>query len=95
MFILRIEHPVPAFDAWKQAFDADPLERERSGVRRYRILRDVHDPNHVLVDLEFDDWDAAEAMRSALEGLWRRVQPEGLIGHQRARVVEAVEAVEY
>ena len=24
--ILRIEHPVPDYDAWKHAFDADPIE---------------------------------------------------------------------
>jgi len=34
MHILRIEHPVPNFDAWKKAFDSDPLGREQSGVRR-------------------------------------------------------------
>ena len=59
MPILRIEHPVPDFDAWKQAFDSDPLDRKRSGVRRYRILRSLDDPNYAIVDLEFDDADDA------------------------------------
>ena len=27
--ILRIEHTVPDFDAWKKAFDSDPLGREK------------------------------------------------------------------
>ena len=31
MYILRIEHPVPDYDAWKAAFDSDPIGRERSG----------------------------------------------------------------
>ena len=31
MSILRIEHPVPDYAAWKEAFDADPVGRERSG----------------------------------------------------------------
>jgi hypothetical protein len=39
MYILRIEHPVPDYDTWKASFDSDPIGRERSGVRRYRILR--------------------------------------------------------
>jgi hypothetical protein len=30
MHILRIEHPVPDYDAWKQAFDSDPLNRPRT-----------------------------------------------------------------
>jgi len=38
MTILRIEHPIPDFDAWKKAFDSDPVGREKSGVRRYQIL---------------------------------------------------------
>lgn len=54
MPILRIEHQVPDFAGWKQAFDSDPAGRERSGVRRYAILRAVDDPNYVLIDLEFD-----------------------------------------
>ena len=39
MHVLRVEHSVPDYDRWKQAFDDDPIGRERAGVRRYRILR--------------------------------------------------------
>jgi hypothetical protein len=46
MPIVRIEHPVPDFEGWKQAFDSDPVGRGRSGVRRYAILRPVDDPNY-------------------------------------------------
>lgn len=95
MHILRIEHPVPDFDAWKQAFDSDPLERQRSGVLRYRVLRPLDDPNYVTVDLEFDSPDPAEAMRDSLRELWRRIEAEGLIGSQQAQVLEVVEAKEY
>ncbi len=95
MPILRIEHAVPNFDAWKEAFDSDPLGREQSGVRRYRVLRPVDDPNYVMVDLEFDSPSEAEAVRAALLNLWRRVEMEGLIGSPQARIVDAVEAREY
>ncbi|HYU40416.1 MAG TPA: hypothetical protein VEM59_11340 [Acidimicrobiia bacterium] len=64
MPILRIEHPVADFDAWKRAFDSDPLGREQAGVRRYSVLRPVGDPNYVLVDLEFDS--SSEASPCAL-----------------------------
>ena len=46
MYILRIEHPVPNFDGWKKAFDSDPVGREKSGVRRYQILRPTDDANY-------------------------------------------------
>lgn len=44
MYILPIEHPVPDFANWKQAFERDPVGRERSGVWHYRISRAIDDP---------------------------------------------------
>ena len=94
MYILRIEHPVPDFNGWKKAFDSDPVGRKKSGVRRYRILRPLDNANYVMIDLEFDSLNEAEAVRAALQGLWRRVQ--GQIMHDpRVRIVEAVESKEY
>ena len=95
MSILRIEHPVRDFEAWKETFDSDPVGREQSGVRRYRVLRPIDDPNYVMVDLEFDSSSEAEAFGAALRGLWRRVEAEGLISSPRARIVEVVEGKEY
>src|SRR5437763_7035782 len=74
MPILRIEHPVPNFEGWKKAFDSDPAGRERSGVRRYQILRLVDDPNYVLIDLEFDTTSEAEALLAAMRQVWSRVE---------------------
>ena len=95
MPVLQIEHSVRDFDAWKAAFDSDPIGREKGGVRRYRIVRPVDDPNYVAVDLEFDSAGEAEAFRASLRDLWRRVEAEGLIESPRARIVEAVESKEY
>jgi hypothetical protein len=64
--ILQIEHQIRDFDAWKEAFDCDPVGREQGGVRRYRVLRPVVDPNYVMVDLEFDSPSETEAFRAAL-----------------------------
>jgi hypothetical protein len=35
MYVPHIEHPVPNFNGWKQAFDSDPVGRVKMGVRRY------------------------------------------------------------
>ncbi|HYU56549.1 MAG TPA: hypothetical protein VEO00_00680 [Actinomycetota bacterium] len=94
MSVLRIEHPVRDFEAWKQAFDRDPVGRERSGVRRYRVLRPVDDPNYVLVDLEFDTAREAEALLTAMRAVWDRVQGT-IMSEPQARIVEAVETGEY
>jgi ribosomal protein L35AE/L33A len=94
MTVLRIEHPVPDYEAWKQAFDADPVGRERSGVRRYRILRATDDPNYVMIDLEFDTADEAEGLLASMRVIWDRVQ-DTLMSDPRARIVEPVENTEY
>ena len=94
MYVLRIEHPVPDFAGWKKAFDGDPIGRERSGVRRYRVSRPIDDEKYVLVDLEFDTSAQAEALLAALRAVWDRVEGK-VITSPRARVVEAVETREY
>ncbi|HSD85710.1 MAG TPA: hypothetical protein VLG46_17740, partial [Anaerolineae bacterium] len=88
--MLRIEHPVPNFEGWKQAFDSDPVGREKSGVRRYQILRAVDDPNFVMIDLEFDTVQQAEALLAAMRVVWGRVAGTIMLNPQ-ARIVEVTE----
>ena len=94
MVILNIDHKVADFDGWKRsAFDADPIGRAKAGVRSHRVLRAVDDPNHVMVELEFDTMPEAEAMQDALRDLWRN--PLASIGSPTARIVEVVETKDY
>ena len=97
MTIVQIEHPITNWDSWKAAFDSDPVRRQESGVRRYRIVRPLDDPNYIAVDLEFDDASAAEAFRGSLETMWRSPHAASLLGgaSPRARLVETVESQEY
>jgi hypothetical protein len=110
MYILRIEHPVPDYDAWKAAFDSDPIGRERSGVRRYRIMRPTDDPSHVMLELEFDRLSEAEAVKVALgdvefdssseaeavrAALKDPASPPEVTHGLRVRIVEVVESKEY
>jgi hypothetical protein len=94
MFVLQIEHPVPNFDGWKQAFDSDPIGRQRSGVRRYTILRPIDDPKYAIVELEFDSLGEAEAVLSALHNLWSDVEGTVMLNPQY-RIVETVDIKEY
>lgn len=94
MYILRIEHPVPGYDSWKKAFDSDPVDRERSGVRRYQILRPIDDPNYVMIDLEFETASKAEALLAAMRVVWGRVEGT-IMTSPRSQIVEAVEIKEY
>jgi hypothetical protein len=94
MYMLRIEHPITSYDGWKRVFDSDPVDREKSGVRRYRVLRPVDDPNYVMIDLEFDKADQAEALLAALRDVWARVEGT-VVMSPRSRIVEAVESREF
>jgi ribosomal protein L35AE/L33A len=94
MIVLQIEHLVPDYNGWKKAFDSDPVNRERSGVKRYRIFRQVNNPNFVILELEFDSLVEAESLSGALQKLWKQVEGKVMISPQ-ARIVEIVESKEY
>ena len=93
---LQIEHAISDFKVWKQAFDADPVRREESGVRRYRVFRPLDDPRYVQIDLDFDSLREAEDFRAALRDLWGsgRAAP-ALAGSPQTRIVEEVLSEEY
>lgn len=74
MYQLHIEHIVPNFDNWKSAFDSDPVNRKKMGVRNYRILRPVDNPNYVIIDLDFDTAQNAEALLAAMREVWKEVE---------------------
>ncbi len=93
MFVLHMEHPVADYAAWKQrGFDADPLGRKQMGVRRYRIGRKSGEPNHLMIELEFDTAEAAAKMAGALQQMWVGAQARGLIGAPSLTAFEIVEA---
>jgi len=96
--VVRIEHPVPDFEEWKrEGFDRDPLGRERSGVRRYRVLRSAGVGWLVaVVELEFDSRDEAESFAGALDEMWRRVKYRfGWSDLPEAQIYELTDVGEY
>ena len=61
--ITRIQ--VGDYDQWRPMFDQDrPRARERATLQR--VFRDVDDPNHVFVYLEFESVDDANEARRRL-----------------------------
>jgi hypothetical protein len=71
MILLHIEHPVADFDAWKAAFDSDPVGRQKSGVRCYRILRPIDSQGYAIIDLEFNNLSQAEGLLAAMQQIWQ------------------------
>lgn len=92
MYNLHIEHPVPDFENWKKAFDSDPVGRQKMGVQAYQIQRAVDNPNYVIIDLQFDTAQQAEALLSAMRGVWTQVDGKVMMNPQ-ARIAEIVEEI--
>jgi hypothetical protein len=92
--ILRVEHTVSNFDDWKKVFDNDPLGRKKSGVRRYRIMRQLDNTSFVMLDLEFDDQKEAEAFADKLRNLWVSAQGQKLMQYPQLRIVDPIESKE-
>lgn len=82
MTTLRIEHKIANYDGWKKAFDSDPINRKQSGVKRYRIYRPTDNDNYVIIDLDFDHPEQAEATRSALQNIFPKIEGDLIFGVQ-------------
>ncbi|MEP6617538.1 MAG: hypothetical protein ABJA57_13200 [Ginsengibacter sp.] len=94
MIILQIEHAVPSYEGWKIAFENDPVDRKGSGVLCYTTYRKTEDPNYIIIDLEFEYLEDAEALLMKLQKLWQQV--EGRIMTQpKTRLLEKIETVIY
>ena len=94
MPILQIEHKVPNYEGWKKAFDSDPIDRKKSGVKRYRIYRSNDDPDYVVVDLEFDTVENTHAALAALKNLWNKVEGTVMVSPQ-SRILDMVDSKDY
>jgi len=92
--VLQFEHPVMNYDGWKKVFDSDPLGRQKSGVRRYRIFRTADNPSYVVGELEFDNLEQANTMLAKLRQMWGNVEGK-LIETAKARIFEVMESKKY
>jgi hypothetical protein len=89
---LHIEHAVTDFATWTEAFGRFAEARRTAGVRGEHIRRPVDDPAYVVVDLEFDTVEAAEAFLGFLTtAVWAVPDNSpGLSGRPEATVLETV-----
>lgn len=91
MHSIIIEHPVQSFDAWKAAFDGDPVGRAASGVLGYRIMRAVDDPLYVVMQLDFDTLALARGYIAKI----RQAVAGSVAARPHVRLAEVVESKEY
>jgi hypothetical protein len=93
MATLHIEHPITDLDTRLGAFNTFADARRNAGVRAQRVLQPVGDPCYIVVDLEFDDSEAAHGFKEFLESvIWQSKDlSPGLAGVPTARVLEDVD----
>jgi hypothetical protein len=91
MYTLQIEHGIKDFDMWKAAFDRDPVNRVASGVVAHRVGRPVDDPHYVVVELDLESLEQAEALLASLQQkVWNSpAAAPALNGAPRTRIVES------
>ena len=63
-------------------------------MRSYVVWRSLEDAT-VFIDLDFATAEEAEAMRERLGRMWSGLQSTGLIGDQRAALLEQIDAHTY
>ena len=93
MATLHIEHPITDLETWLGAFNTFAEARTNAGVRAQRVRQPVDDPRYIVVDLEFDDSEAANGFKELLEGVvWQSKDlSPGLDGVPTARVLADVD----
>jgi hypothetical protein len=97
MTTLRIEHAIHDYDVWKTAFDGFAEVRARAGVRAFTIRRPVNDPKYLMLDLEFDTTQSADAFATFLErNVWSSpTTSPGLAGVPRTRILDLLRQEEH
>jgi hypothetical protein len=84
---------VSHFEGWKKAFELDPINRKKAGVRRYRIYRPIEDASYVIIDLEFENLKDAQDTLTGLRSLWNNVEGQVMM-HPKTRILDIVETMD-
>ena len=92
MFTLSIEHGITDFATWRSAFERFADARAKAGVTGDRIFNPVDNDHHLIVDLDFQTREHAEAFRQFLENVvWSNPETSpALAGPPTTRLLERV-----
>jgi hypothetical protein len=77
MHYVLIRHKVADFAKWKPAYDAHGSARANAGLKEERLLREIDDPNEVLLLFSAQDLNKAKQF-AASDDLRQRMQQAGV-----------------
>ena len=86
---LRVVH---SYDIWKTAFDGCADVRTKAGVDAFTIRRPVDNSKYLMLDLEFDTTERAEASATFWEqNVWSPPKSSpGLAGVPQAQILDVM-----
>jgi hypothetical protein len=93
MPVLHIEHEISELAVWRDAFTRFAPAREAAGVTRTEVYQPADDPNYVVINLTFENAEAATNFRELLiSQIWSSPDSApALVGPPTARILEEVE----
>lgn len=93
MPVLHIEHEISELAVWHDAFTKFAPAREAAGVTRTEVYQPADDPNYIVINLSFENLDAATRFREFLiNQIWSSPDSApALMGLPTARVLEEVD----
>jgi hypothetical protein len=65
MAFMLAHFDVGDYDAWKERFDSDPVDRKQT-AKEHQVFRSVDNPRDVFVGLEFGSVEDAASFRERL-----------------------------
>lgn len=87
MSYLLVRHKVADFSKWKLAYDDHLRAREEAGLKEAHLLRNIDNPNEVVLLLEAEDVQKARDF-AASSDLQERMQQAGVIDRPDACFLE-------
>ena len=78
-------HKVADYDRWHEVFVRDERAQKESGLHLLHLLRDVADPNFVMMLFRLDDPQKAKAFTEAPEA-YQAASESGVIGEPEVRI---------
>jgi hypothetical protein len=78
MVHVLIRHKVADFAKWKPIYDAHDSARQNAGLREEYLLRNVDDPNELILLFSAEDLEKAKAF-AASDDLRQSMQRAGVI----------------
>ena len=76
---LLVRHNVADFAKWKPVYDAHLAVRQKAGLREKNLLRNVDNPNEVVLLFETEDLKRAQAFTESSD-LREAMQKAGVVG---------------